>query len=93
MTQQTPRYDATAAMPVPVACDLVHGVAAAPGRDDFDAMLDALDERVQAFVVDDRYACSLTPAQWGVLTAALERNAIPIVLETRVTPGRVAVAA
>ena len=73
----------TAFAPVPLACSLVDGVAATPAKDDFTAMLDSLDERVQAFVVDDRYACSLSPEQWAALSAATERNGIPLVLETR----------
>jgi hypothetical protein len=74
----------TAFAPVPLACRLVDGVAATPAKDDFAAMLDSLDERVQAFVVDDRYACSLSPEQWAALNAATERNGIPLVLEARI---------
>jgi hypothetical protein len=73
----------TAFAPVPLACSLVDGAAASPANDDFAAMLDSLDERVQAFVVDDRYACSLSPEQWAALSAATGRNGIPLVLETR----------
>ena len=73
----------TAFAPLPLACNVVDGISPTPATEDFAAMLDTLDERVQAFVVDERYACSLSPEQWAALSAATERNGIPLVLEAR----------